>query len=207
MDTRDSLQVGLLRLGIKAKLAQSFHPEQSFGAGKSLGLIEVDLGPIRWINVRKVNEDGTEVLRADLAVPDMRLRKFPQVDSISIHSVSGKAPAARWLGDDLGLGILEALNRDPSLQAELPPVSKVVPDLFSAWSEHRRLEVRACTDQHFWTISLPIETREPAVLGIFGGRRLRVPQPSELAGYEQIGRVLLASRLSNVWESGEPVTA
>jgi hypothetical protein len=39
------------------------------------------------------------------------------------------------------------------------------------------------------------------VLGFFGGRRLRVPQSSELTAYQQIGRILLNNRLSNYWDN------
>ena len=70
--------------GVKAKLAKTFQPEECIGNGKSLGLIEVDLGSVRWVNVRKLSVESADVYRADLGVPDMRLRKFPEVERIEI---------------------------------------------------------------------------------------------------------------------------
>jgi hypothetical protein len=207
MDTRTSLHAGLLRSGVRASLPVAFHPEQVIGAGKSLGIIEVDLGPVRWINVRRLNEEGAEVYRADLGVPDVRMHRFPDVEHVAIHSVPGKHPPARWAGDDLDLGIIEALNRDPALQDELPPAGRSTPDIFSGWREDERLRIRAHPEQRCWTLSFAIETKETSVLGLFGGRRLRIPQPAELDAYQQIGRILLNSRLNNYWESGERITA
>jgi hypothetical protein len=197
VNTRDSLHVGLLRQGVKAKLAKTFQPEECIGNGKSLGLIEVDLGSVRWVNVRKLNVESADVYRADLGVPDMRLRKFPEVERIEIVSRSGKQVPVRWSGNDLDLGIIEALNRDPALQDELAPAGRSMPDYFTDWREDAGVVIHAHLEQRCWTISFAIETRMPAVLGFFGGRRLRVPQSSELTAYQQIGRILLNNRLSN----------
>ena len=201
MNTRDSLHVGLLRLGVKAKLPKTFQPEECIGDGKSLGLIEVDLGPVRWVNVRRLNVEGADVFRADLAVPDMRLRKFPEVERIDIYSRSGKNVPFRWEGTDLDLGIIEALNRDPTLQDELAPAGRTMPDYFTDWREDAGVIIRAHPEQRCWTLSFAIETKMPVMLGIFGGRRLRVPHSNELAAYQQIGRILLNSRLSNYWDN------
>lgn len=201
MNTRDSLHVGLLRRGVKAKLPKTFQPEECIGDGKSLGLIEVDLGPIRWINVRRLHVEGADVVRADLGIPDMRLHKFPEVERIEIASRSGKDAAARWRGNDLDLGIIEALNRDEALQGELAPAGRSMPDFFTDWHEDAGVVIHAHPEQRCWTISFAVETRMPVILGLFGGRRLRVPQSTELAAYQQIARILLNNRLSNVWDN------
>lgn len=201
MNTRDSLHVGLLRRGVKAKLPKTFQPEECIGDGKSLGLIEVDLGPVRWVNVRRLTVEGADVFRADLGIPDMRLRKFPEIERIAISSRGGKDASVRWQGNDLDLGIIEALNRDTALQDELAPAGRSMPDFFTDWLEEAGVVIRAHPEQRCWTISFAIETRMPVILGFFGGRRLRIPQSNELAAYQQIGRILLNSRLSNVWDN------
>jgi hypothetical protein len=197
MNQRESLHVGLLRMGVKATLPRSFQPEECIGTGKSLGIIEVDLGPVRWVNVRKVATDGVDVYRADLGVPDMRLAKFPEIERVDIYSRPGKNVAFRWAGDDQNLGIIEALNRDPLLQLELAPGGRAAPDSFSDWHEEAGVIIRAHANERCWTMSFAIESRLPVILGVFGGRRLRVPQSDEIAAYQQAARILLNSRLSN----------
>jgi hypothetical protein len=201
MNQRDSLHVGLLRMGVKAKLPKSFQPEECIGSGKSLGIIEVDLGPVRWVNVRKIAADDVEVFRADLGIPDMRLAKFAEIERVDVYSRPGKNVATRWAGDDQNLGIIEALNRDPQLQSELAPGGRGFPDSFSSWHEEAGVVIRAHATERCWTMSFAIETRLPVILGIFGGQRLRVPQSQEIAAYQQIGRILLNSRLSNHWDN------
>jgi hypothetical protein len=195
------LHVGLLRMGVKAKLPKTFQPEECIGDGKSLGLIEVDLGPVRWVNVRRLNVEGADVYRADLGVPDMRLRKFPDVERIHVYSRSGKHVPFRWAGTDLDLGLIETLNRDPALQDELAPAGRSVPDYFTDWHEDAGVVIRAHPEQRCWTMSFAIETRMPVVLGLFSGRRLRVPHSNEIVAYQQVGRILLNSRLSNYWDN------
>lgn len=200
MDARDSFLVGLLRNGVRARLPSSWQPEESSGAGKSLGLIEVELGPIRWVTLRRLQVESADIDIADFAIPDMRLAKFPDVERLNVHFGS----ARRWSGDDLGLGILDALNADPGLAADLPAFSRVARDTFDRLDDGQSLVVRAHPGFRFWTLSLPVQTRMPFVLGILGGRRLRVPAMRELEAFQQVARVLLNARLSSYFEDGSP---
>ena len=54
---RDNICAGLKSLGVNAQMAVRGRPEEDTGKG-SLGIIDIDDGPIPWVNVRKVTRGG-----------------------------------------------------------------------------------------------------------------------------------------------------
>ena len=66
--TRDRICHGLLELGAHARMSVRGRPEEKTGPG-SLGIIDIDEGPIAWVNVRRVaGEDDEQDYYIDVGV-------------------------------------------------------------------------------------------------------------------------------------------
>ena len=59
---REKIYSGLCAIGIPARLAEKGRPEEAFGKGqgKSLGLIDIEEGPVRWINILGVSSTAPD---------------------------------------------------------------------------------------------------------------------------------------------------
>ena len=57
--SRDDFCAGLQSLGVNARMAVRGRPEEKTGEG-SLGLIDMDGGPIPWVNVRRVTSSSQD---------------------------------------------------------------------------------------------------------------------------------------------------
>ena len=135
---RDDMCARLRSLGIDAQMAERNRTEEKIsGSGKrslglpgmrSLGLIDIAEGPIRWVNVlpsvRKSPLSPTEYY-TDYGVPDPRLgpRVGRNIPSLKIKSVCktsgpvfGQVIDLQWEGRDFGLGIVGRLNSDISIK-------------------------------------------------------------------------------------------
>ncbi|MGH8526419.1 MAG: hypothetical protein ACREXY_20085 [Gammaproteobacteria bacterium] len=136
----------LREIGLSARLAERRRPEERFGNGGSLGLIDTAKGPIRWVNVLWEGGGGGEYdpgpsYYVEYGVPDPRDLREVQVWSVRIRTfpVGGLATGVRWKGDDHGLRILDSLNADASTEAGLI-------------ESKRDVRVRARPKHRCWTI-------------------------------------------------------
>jgi len=122
--TREKIFVALKRIRVPAELAESGHPEENLKCGfgvHSLGIIDIDEGPVRWVNVRI---DLNEINWVDYAVPDERLSRREREIMIQAHFEKrlfglGKVVDLVWRGEDAGWGIIRRLNGDIPLKNRL----------------------------------------------------------------------------------------
>ena len=130
----EDLTIGLGSLGIDAELSESRQSEQDIGSGgifnknRSLGLINIAKGPIRWINLREASEgqgpDGMHVLYSyymDYGVRYDTGAKLPNATIVPVRKkrflIFGAVVAIRWRGIfALGTDIANRLNADPSMK-------------------------------------------------------------------------------------------
>lgn len=142
--TRDDICDHLQSLGIDAQMVERSRAEEKIECGgynKSLGMIVISKGPIRWINVvkRSVGQDVTYVVK--YGVPDPILGpNSPEPSIRSVIDSSKEVLDLKWEGKDSG-GIVNRLNNDILLKQTIIMM--------------RRLEVniRAHSDHGCWIIS------------------------------------------------------
>jgi hypothetical protein len=117
--TREQLCKELGALGLNAGLAKRGRPEEK-SATFSMGLVEIVGSPIRWVNVRKWDNEGP-VYATEYGVPDSRNLPTLQIRSVLMKSfpVFGRAIDVRWKGDDKGTGAAQRLSADPAVRAAL----------------------------------------------------------------------------------------
>jgi len=123
-DMITSFYTGLQSLGISAQILPRGRPEENIRHG-SRCLIDIPEGPIRWVNLREVNNTtlsgGGRDHYTDYGVPDLRLEpNSPKllIKSVRIKNIPlfGEIVDLRWKGKDAGLGIIGRLNSDASLK-------------------------------------------------------------------------------------------
>ena len=160
---RDTICAGLRHIGVDANKAERGRPEER----GSLGLIDIGNGPIRWIDVRKewkpsilpapLAIGGGTVYYTDYGIPDANLRGSPRVRIKPVYTKSfpvfGKVAALVWRGKDSGVGVIEALNRDGSIDGPI----MYSPDLAIQVDAKRRC----------WLLST--ETRDPPSIELWRG--------------------------------------
>ncbi len=125
---RDRIFIDLNELGIDAQLSETYQPEQVIGiddmlkTNKSLGLINIKDGPIRWINFKEARKskglggDYRCIYHMDYGVPltkgssitkqrisAVRLKRF---------SIFGPVVRIRWKGEGRGRIVASQLNAD-----------------------------------------------------------------------------------------------
>ena len=122
---RDDICAGLRALGVDAKMAVRGRAEEHSSAGTfSLGVIDIPEGPIRWVNVYRVEGDrrtGPPEYYTEYGVPDPRLNmNSPWTEIKSVRKKNfplvGKVVDLHWEGKDNGLGIILRLNSDTSIK-------------------------------------------------------------------------------------------
>ena len=129
----EDLTTGLGSLGIDAELSESRQSEQDIGSGgifkknRSLGLINIAKGLIRWINLREASEgqgpDGLHVLYSyymDYGVRNDTGARLPNTTIVSVRKkrflIFGAVVATHWRGSfALGRDIANRLNAEPSM--------------------------------------------------------------------------------------------
>ena len=125
--TRDDLTDTLNSLGIGAAMAERGRPEESIRkpwGKRSLGVIDLAEGPIKWINV--VRQDGSQYSPPRcwfvLCIPDERpfsKRREVKIKTVRKKSfpVFGKVVDVAWEGDDYGTGLLRTLANDYTVKS------------------------------------------------------------------------------------------
>ena len=95
---------------------------------ESLGLIDIAMGPVHWVNLRKLTATSggphgdytSERYYTDYGVHDLRVTDFPKVwislVQVNIFPLIGPVRKVIWKGQDFGLGIIDRLNADRSLK-------------------------------------------------------------------------------------------
>ena len=120
--TRDELAATLQGLGVDATLAERGRAEekvQNSWHQRSLGVIDLSEGPIRWINVLK--QDGSDKSPprwwTNFCIPDDRLlsgRREIKIKTIRKKSfpMFGKVVDVNWKGSDHATGLASRLSND-----------------------------------------------------------------------------------------------
>jgi len=125
--SRDSMCTGLRSLGIDAQMAARGRIEEEIhgslptaGIIKSLGIIHISEGSIRWVNVCKRVIPGGQGSRpqvtyyTEYGIPDSRLG--PEFPPVYIPATRKKTTLV-WRGEDYGLGVISRLNSDHQLKS------------------------------------------------------------------------------------------
>lgn len=133
--TRDNLRAGLQRLGIDARMIARGRVEEEIWSGfsdgltkmpKSLGIIHIPEGPIRWVNILKETYYiGSQTSHTDYyteyGVPNPRLRPDSpnaRIKTIRVKSVPvfGKVVDLHWEGGESYPKVVSRLNSDDKLR-------------------------------------------------------------------------------------------
>ena len=109
-------------MGIKAEIAERNRTEEKILNSwwtRSLGIIDIPKGPIKWINIVKKDGDNKSPPRwwIIFGIPDGRLTSNRQ--KIKIRTIRkksfplfGKIIDVTWKGNDYGAGIVDTLSND-----------------------------------------------------------------------------------------------
>jgi len=125
--TREDFYDGLRNLGIEAQIGQRGHIEgvPLISDERSLGMIDISKGPIRWVNLRVARRGRVIDFFADYGIPDPR-DELGQVGEIRIELACRRSfplvfrvTDVYWEGKDKGLGIIDRLNSDILLKGQL----------------------------------------------------------------------------------------
>ena len=125
--TRDELTLALNALGIKATMAERERPEekiQNAWTNRSQGIIDVQEGPIRWVNCLK--QDGSQYSPPQwwtvFGIPDERL--FMEQRAVKIKTARsksfplfGKVVNVTWKGEDRATRLISVLANDPAVKS------------------------------------------------------------------------------------------
>ena len=120
--SRDELAYALNSLGVKAEMGERGRTEEKIENSwyqRSLGVIDIHGGSIRWINILKKDRqkhspprwwvvlgipvDGPVSTRQQAKIKTVRKKSFP---------LFGKVVDVIWKGDDGGTGLVDTLSRD-----------------------------------------------------------------------------------------------
>ena len=125
--TRDDLARALNSLGVRAEMAERGRMEEKVNNSwftRSLGVINLPEGPIKWINVVKKDggKDSPPRWWINLCVPDERpvpFHKEVKVRTVRKKSfpLLGKVVDVNLKGEDYGTGLVYTLSNDESSKA------------------------------------------------------------------------------------------
>ena len=124
--TRDKLAQNLNSLGIRADLAERGRAEEKIENSwyqRSLGIIDVPEGLVRWINILKkdASKNSPPMWWVILCIPDERpLSNHRAVDIKTIRKKSfplfGKVVDVTWKGNDHHTGLVEVLSNNETVK-------------------------------------------------------------------------------------------
>ena len=124
--TRDKLLQNLTSIGVTAVLAERGRAEEKIENSwyqRSLGIIDIPEGSVRWINILKKDGSKNSPPRwwAILGMPDERpVPKHQAVDIKTIRKKTfplfGKIVDVTWKGNDYGTGLADVLFNDESVK-------------------------------------------------------------------------------------------
>ena len=125
--SRDDLARSLNSLGIRANLAERGRPEEKIENSwyqRSLGIIDIPEGSVRWINILKkdANRNSPPLWWVILCMPDRR--PVPSYKAVDIKTVRkktfplvGRVTDVTWKGDDNHTGLCEVLSADEAVKS------------------------------------------------------------------------------------------
>jgi len=125
--SRDELAHALNSVGVKAEISERNRVEEKIDNSwnqRSLGVIDIPEGPIRWINILK--RDGSDKSPPKwwvvLGIPDERpISSTQQIRIKTVRKKSfplfGKVVDVIWKGHDGGTGLITTLSGDVSTKA------------------------------------------------------------------------------------------
>ena len=123
---RDKLCAHLRVLSIQAQMSERGRPEEKITRwGKSLEIIDIQDPLIRWVDIRRDDDsDNTASWYITYGVPDSRITAgFHKVEirtkRIKRIPLVGKVVDLKWKGEDFGLGLIERLSHDVSLNKQI----------------------------------------------------------------------------------------
>jgi hypothetical protein len=163
--SRDELAQNLNSLGIKAVLGERGRVEEKIENSwyqRSLGIIEIPEGLVRWINILKkdASKNSPPQWWVILCIPDER--PVPDHHVVDIKTLRrkafpllGKVVDVTWKGDDRHTGLAEVLSNDEAVRNLAKKIGNLVvrsyAEEFQGWTLQvdRRFE---STDQDWATI-------------------------------------------------------
>ena len=124
--SRDELARNLNSLGVRADLAERGRAEEKIENSwyqRSLGIIDLPEGLVRWINILKKDGSGRSPPQwwVILVIPDERpLSNHKAVDIKTVRKKSfplfGKVADVTWKGRDHHTGLVEVLSNDEAVR-------------------------------------------------------------------------------------------
>jgi hypothetical protein len=124
--SRDELARALNSLGVRADLAERGRPEEKTEDSwyqRSLGIIDIPEGSIRWINIlrKDASKNSPPLWWVVLCIPDKRpVPNYKAVDIKTIRKKAfplfGKVRDVAWKGDDHHTGLAEVLSGDEAVK-------------------------------------------------------------------------------------------
>ena len=94
--TRENFRTGLQSLGIEASMAPRGRREEHIkraGRARSLGIIDIPDGAVRWANVQLMNNLTDSYYCATYGVPDLKITPaFPNISPNPPKDVLGDSP-------------------------------------------------------------------------------------------------------------------
>ena len=155
--TRDNLTHALNSLGVQAEMAERGRDEENIHNAwwnRSLGVIDLPEGPIRWINVIKKDpsKESPPMWWVNFCIPDERpISGGREIDVKTARKKSfpvfGRVIGVEWKGKDHSTGLINRLSYDQAAkdlatrrgQHQDPQLRKGIPGLDAA----NRIEARA----------------------------------------------------------------
>ena len=123
--SRDNLTRNLYQLGVKAKMLDRKVIQEKIGNVwwmRSLGVIEIDEGPIKWINVLKKDrsKNSPPKWRYIYIIPDERVSELTKIKVKTVRKKSfplfGKIVDTTWKGKDQSTGLVNLLSNDATIK-------------------------------------------------------------------------------------------
>ena len=124
--TRDELAYNLNSLGVKAEMAERGRPEDKIDNSwwqRSLGVIDIPEGPVRWINILKRDrgKDSPPRWWVVFCIPDERPISKRQAVKISTarkktFPLFGKVVDVKWKGKDCNTGLIDTISNDEAVK-------------------------------------------------------------------------------------------
>ena len=125
--TRDELAWMLKRIGVKVEMVERGGIQEKAENSwyqRSLGIIEILEGPVKWINIlkRDRSKDSPPKWWIVMGIPDEK--PLPKNQELKIKTVRkktfplfGKVVGVTWRGNDQGTGLVDVLSADEAVKS------------------------------------------------------------------------------------------
>ena len=124
--TRDNLTHALNSLGVEAEMAERGRTEEKVHNAwwnRSLGVIDLPEGPVKWINIIKKDQskDSPPMWWINHCIPDERpISGSREIDVKTVRKKTfpllGKVVAVDWKGKDHSTGLVNRLSYDQAMK-------------------------------------------------------------------------------------------